>query len=223
MCGYRSRYSGGRLIRRVRRVEGEIEVERRGRVVPIDELDRIVAEQRGGIALLDHPHVVAVPVHDAVLLVGEVVDLADERTVLVVEPPLLRPVLLVRMAEMPLADDGGLVAGLLERLRQQPFVGGQAVGVRGRDDSRLQTVAQRIAAGQQGGPGWRAHRLNVVLLQLRPGGGEAVESGRLDVRPVEAHVLPAQVVGDDEEDVGLPVGGQGRLDRAVKPRGRHDQ
>ena len=196
-----------RLIGRVRRVEGQIEEERGGRVVLVDELHRVVAEERGRIALLLDDLVVAVPVDHAVLLVREVVDLADQRAVLVVEAALPGPVLPVGVAEVPLADDGGVVAGLLERLGQQPLVGRQAVGVALRNDRRLQAVAQRIAPGHQGGARRRAHRLGVELLELRALGGELVEVRRLDVRAVEADVLPAEIVGDDVEDVGSAVGG----------------
>src|SRR5262249_58233104 len=93
--------------------------------------------------------VVAVPVPHAVLLMREVIDLAAEWPVLVVEAALPGPVLAVGMPEVPLADDRGLVARLLERLRQQPLVRGQPVGVRRRDDDGLQPVAKRVAAGHE--------------------------------------------------------------------------
>ena len=51
------------------------------------------------------------------LLVREVIDLADKRAVLVIEASLARPILLVAMAQMPFADDCGLVPRILERLR----------------------------------------------------------------------------------------------------------
>ncbi len=76
-----------------------------------DMADRILPEQGGHIAGLVELAVVAIPVGDAMHLVGVVVDLADQRAVLVVEPALLRPELAVGMAEMPFADDRSAVAG----------------------------------------------------------------------------------------------------------------
>jgi len=43
----------------------------------------------------------------------------------VIEPAVLRPILPVRMAEMPLAHQISLVSRISERLRQGPLVGGQ--------------------------------------------------------------------------------------------------
>ena len=105
--------------------------------------------ERRGVSLLPHRFVVAIPVQHAVLFVREVIDLADHRAVLVIEAALLRPVFPVGMAEMPLADDRGLVARLLQALRQQPFVVSQAVGGDREDDRGLQAVAERIAARHQ--------------------------------------------------------------------------
>src|SRR5690606_26528515 len=48
-----------------------------------------------------------------------------------------------------------------------------------------------------------AHGLDVELREAGAGGGEGVEVGGLDVRgAVEADVLPAEVVGDDVDDIG---------------------
>ncbi len=60
-------------------------------------------------------------------VVREVVQFADHRAVLVIEAALPRPILLVRMAEMPFADDRRLVTGLLEALRHEPFGGVEAI------------------------------------------------------------------------------------------------
>ena len=71
-----------RLIGRVHRVEGEIEKQRLFRIVLLDEFDGLVAEQGGGIALLLHHLVVAIPIDLVADLVREIVDLADQRSVL---------------------------------------------------------------------------------------------------------------------------------------------
>ena len=90
-------------------------------------LHRVIADELGGVALLPDRLVVAEPVEHAVLVVREVIQLADHRAVLVIEAALLRPIFLVGVAEMPLADDRRLVAGLLEALRHEPLAGVQAV------------------------------------------------------------------------------------------------
>src|SRR6185436_8671283 len=108
--------------------------------------------------------------------------------------------------EMPFADDGRGVTGILEALRQEPLAGVEAVTGRAGNDNRLQAIAERIAPGHQGGAGGRTHRLNVKLRKLRAAPGQRVDVRRLDVRAaVEADVFPAEVVGDDVDDVGFLV------------------
>ena len=80
----------------------------------------------------------------------------------------------------------------------------KAVGMAGlHDDGGLQAVAHRIAAGHQCCAGRRAEGLRGKLLELQPLGGELVDIRGLDVRAVKADVLPAQIVGDDVDDVRL--------------------
>ena len=169
--------------------------------MPLDQLHGVPAEELRDVALLLHRLVVAEPVARAVRRVGEVVDLAEERAVLVVEPALPRPVLPVGVAEVPLADDRGPVAGLLQRLRQEPLLGVESVAAVRRDDERLQAVAERVAARHEGGARRRADRLGVELLEPRPLPGERVDARRPDVGAVEADVLPAEVVREDVDDV----------------------
>ena len=108
------------------------------------------------------------------------------------------------MAEVPFADDGRGVAGVLEALRQEKLVGVQPVAGGSGNDDGLESVAERIASGHQGGARGRAHRLRVELLELHALLRQLVEVGRLDVgAAVEADVFPAEIVGDDIDDVGL--------------------
>ena len=83
------------LIRRVRRGKGDIEKKRRPGIVIFDQPDRIAADQLGDVALLLQRLVVPEPVTRAVRRLREVVDLTEKRSILVVEPPLPRPVLAV--------------------------------------------------------------------------------------------------------------------------------
>jgi hypothetical protein len=73
---------------------------------------------------------------------GEIVDLADERSVLVIEAPLAGPEFAVGMAKVPFADYGRLIARFLEGLRQQPLVGcysGTRSALRWHDDDPKRT------------------------------------------------------------------------------------
>jgi hypothetical protein len=74
------------LVRRMGRGECQVQEERSGRIMPIDQLDRVAPKEISDIALLLRRLAVAKPVPDAVGGVGEVVDLAKQRPVLVVEP-----------------------------------------------------------------------------------------------------------------------------------------
>ena len=130
----------------------------------------------------------------------EVVDLAEQRSVLVIEPALPRPILAIGVPEVPLAHDRGPVARLLQDLGQQPFVSGQP-------------IAMGVAAGHQRGPRRRAHRLGIKLLEPRSPLGELVDVRRLDVGAVEADVLPSLVVRQDVDDVGAGRRGLGRSQR----------
>ena len=70
----------------------------------VDEPDGLVADQRRVVAVFLEELAVALPVDQAAAFLGEVVHFADEVAVEVVEPAVLRPVLLVGVAEVPLAD-----------------------------------------------------------------------------------------------------------------------
>ena len=128
---------------------------------------------------------------------SEVIQLADHRAVLVVEAALPGPVFLVSVPEVPLADNGSLIARLFQGLRQEPFARVQPVRGDGGNDRRLQTVVE-------GHPRRRAHRLRVELFEPRAGRGELIKVRCLDIcRTVEADILPPQVVCNDVNDVGF--------------------
>ena len=141
----------GHLIGRVGGQRGEVEEERLLRVLGLDQLDRFVSDQGREVPFLLEELAVALPVDQAAALLGEVIDLADEVAVEVVEAAILRPVLPVGMAEMPLAHHVGLVAGLLQGLGKRALVGRQTVAVARKDHQRLKAVTDRIAARHQRG------------------------------------------------------------------------
>ena len=147
----------GHLIGCVGGQRGEVEEERLRRVLGLDQLDRFVADEGREVPVLLEELAVALPVDQAAALLGEVIDLADEVAVEVVEAAVLRPVLPVGMAEMPLAHHVGLVAGLLQGLGERALVGRQAVAVAREDHERLEAVTDRIAARHQRGARGSAH------------------------------------------------------------------
>ena len=64
----------------------------------------------------------------------------------------------------------------------------------------------------------RAHGIeHIELLEIRALAGEPVEVRRLQPRmPVADKIAPAPVVGEDEDDVGLCVGGVGGVQRGQR-------
>ena len=111
------------------------------------------------------------------------------------------------VAEVPFSDDAGRVADLLQRLGQGDLGGRQTV-VRVLEEHPLapaeHPAPQVYAPGQQGRPARRADRgLRVEAGPALALGGHAVEVGRADRRvPVGAEVAVAEVVGEDDDDVG---------------------
>ena len=183
---------------------GEVEEERLGFVLPLDLLHRLVADQRQVVGGLLQEFAVALPVDDAAAHLGEVVDLADEVAVEVIEAPVLWPVFLVSMAQVPLAHHRGLVARLLQRLRQGAFIGGQAVGVVGEDHQGLEAIAHRVATRHQGSARRRADGHAVEGLHPHAFPGQLVDVRRLDVAAPVAEIGIAEVVGHDENNVWPP-------------------
>src|SRR5262249_25303752 len=185
-----------RLVWGVWSVESEVEIERFVAILCVDVSDRVLADELSRVAFFPDRLVITEPVQHSVFLVREVVQLADHRTVLVIEAALLRPILLIGVTEMPFANDGRIVAGFLETLRHEPLGGIQPIAGSSRNNYRLQAVTKGIAAGHQCGTRGRAHRLHVKLLQPGASFGQLVKVRRLDVRSaVKTDVLPTKIIG----------------------------
>jgi len=93
--------------------------------VLVNEPDGVIAKQSGRVPRFLIEFVIVVPVDDArMLFVSEIVDFADERTILIIEAALSRPILRIGMTEVPLPDDCGVVARIMEGLGDQVLVGG---------------------------------------------------------------------------------------------------
>ena len=172
-------------------------------------LQRFVHDQVGHVPARLGQLAVAMPgpgIRAFLVAVAVGIDAAGKAAVRVVEPVPVWTEARVR-AEVPLAEQAGGVAGVAQRRRQR------LVAVRKhRRVGRLggmPSEAPGMAAGQQRHARGRAHRADVVLVELDAVPRQPIEVGRADLRAVVAHVTPSQVVGEDVEDVGR-AGGLGR-------------
>ena len=191
----------------MRRVVGHEQEE--GRVaagVLADEAHRVLGDQIRAVARLVDRLLVVEPVDLAVALVREVVEAPAEVADETREAALEGVVLAARQTQMPLADEAALlVAGLGEHLRDESRLGIETVVVVPHDDAAHHPVPDRMPAGHQAGPGRRADGRHVEAVEPDALRGDAVDVGCGDVAAVEADVTPAEVVGDDEHDVGRPL------------------
>ena len=174
----------------------------------IDPVDRAARDQVGEIAvfavrLFARPEVVPA----ARIAVGEVVDAARHRP----EERLVARAQRTergRIAEVPLADQRGPVAGRAQQRRQGRMLGRQTerrAAAAPAVDRLLGGAAQPVlvARRHQREPGRRAdRRVRIALRHPQAAGGEAVEHRRDRLAAaVAAEVGEAEVVGDDEDDV----------------------
>ena len=200
-----------RLPRPVRRgvVHAEEERRRVGRGDALDEVDGAARDEVGEIALLAMLGL-ALPqvVRAARVAMAEVVDAARHRPEELVVARAQRAER-GRIAEVPLAGERRAVAGRLQQRRQRRVLGRQAqrraasaLAV----DRLLGGAAQPvlIAAGHQGEARRRAHRrVRVALREADALARHRVEHRRdRNAAAVAAEVGEAEVVGDDEDEVG---------------------
>src|SRR5262245_18462266 len=142
------------------------------------------------------------PVVAAVPVVSEIINRPIVMAVLMIEAASGRQVSPLEMAQMPLADCGGRVTRLFQRLWQRAFIQRQTV-LRPRPDyAYLQTMTHRITPRHQSGACRRTDRLRVKLVEPRPPCRQFVEIGGLVLlAAVEAHIGAAQIVGQNQDDV----------------------
>lgn len=191
----------------MRRVVGHEQEE--GRVtagVLADEAHRVLGDQIRAVARLVDRLFVVEPVDLAIALVREVVEAPAEVADEAREAALQRVVFPARQAQMPLADEAALlVAGFGKHLRDESRLGIETVVVVPHHDAAHHPVPDRMPAGHQAGAGRRADRRHVEAIEPDALRGDAVDVGCGDIAAVEADVAPAEVVGDDEHDVGRPL------------------
>jgi hypothetical protein len=118
------------------------------------------------------------------------------------------------VAEMPLAGHVGVIAGILEQLRQTHDVEIQDAFVTRRAslgafiDSIHDAEAgnMRIGARHQHRPCRRAGHVGVELRQQHAAGGETIDIRRRNFAAENAEIGPAEVVGEDEHEVRAALG-----------------
>ena len=187
----------------------------------VDNADGLVADQVGVVPVFLEELAVSLPIDDAAPFLGEVVYFADEVAVEMVEAPVLRPVFLVGMAEMPLANHCRVITGILQSLRERPLVSGKSIGMAGEDDQRLQAVPHGIAAGHQLGTRRGADRHSVKRVQPHAVLGELVDIRSFNVAAPIADVRVAEVVGKNDDNVGFRVCGPREGDRTEQGARSH--
>ena len=146
------------------------------------------------------------PIEHSHARVGERIDQGAVVAVVMVKTSLERQVVMLPLAQVPLAHHPGGVTGFAERFGDGALVGQHAVfgRVGGPDHG---AVLPGVAAGHQAAPGGRTDGLDVKLGELHAFAGDAVDvrCGHLGAAG-EAHLVPAHVVGEEDDDVGTRRG-----------------
>ena len=139
-------------------------------------------------------------------LAGQV-EIIDRPVVMAVK---MRETLAVRVpfrvvvAQVPFAENAAvLVARLGQSLRQHELAGIKAEMPPRRNDRARHPEPNRVAAGHQPGARRAAHREHVKMVQLDTLVGDPVEVRRRDAIRVIADIGPAEIVSNDDDNIGL--------------------
>ncbi len=178
-----------------------------GRREVADEPHRVVAEEIGEIAGLVGQNVF---VPQRVIMV-EVVGRAAADPVIVLVAAFERPVVR-KEAEVPLADQGRVVALGAQQRRQRGMRWGEPRHVGGQRLFEADREPILVASGDQRRAGRRADgRVRISLGEAKPVLRDTVDVRGREVRAaVAGQIRVAHVVGQDEEDVGRLAGCLGR-------------
>jgi hypothetical protein len=147
----------------------------------------------------------------------ELVGLATVKAVPAVEAAAERPggaggsvVGLLFGAEVPFADRVGGIAACPQHLGEEPVLPRRSAPVpreaRGQVGDPTHATAVVVASGEEAGPGGGAERGGVEVGQTDAVRGHTVDHRRVDVGAVTAELREPDVVEDDENHVGCPVG-----------------
>ena len=215
----------GALVGTVYGLVGDVDAERPALVL-LDESSRVPGNQMGHVArLLNQLQPLPPVVHSHPIVVRNVVDVAADVSAEAVESVVHRIELLL-VAQVPLAEDGRLIADQLEPFGkgdlgylQAAMVGGDlGVGV----DHPRDAGPLLIAPGDQSRARGAAHVSAAVEVgKPHPLGGQLVQVRRFDPAAVGAGVAVAEVVGKDDNHVGFGIGR--RRGRAESQQGGHQQ
>jgi len=174
----------------------------------VDHLDGAAAQQIGQIAHLLDRDVVLPQIRGVGRgrpgLVRVVVERAAAKAIKMVIATLQRAEI-GQGAQMPLADQGRLVAGPLQERRQGRVRGWQADLPRREGLFQADRQPVLVPPGDQRHAGGGADRgIGVGLQETQAVGRKAVDIGGAEITPpVAGHVGIAEIVGEDEQDVGL--------------------
>ena len=199
---------GGRLHRKMRGVVGEVEKEGRLRggalaqiiARPRRENIRGVSDRIDDLAIAAHIIVTLAAVRR--VAVHHVVEEAVEK----IEAAVVRRAGRGE-AEVPLADDRGVVAGRAQVICDRRHVGIEVAPRIGRigTDEAGHADAVRVTAAHQRGARRRTHSgIGAHAGEPHPFRRETIEVGRLHIRSgaIGRHVADAQIVGENDDDVG---------------------
>ena len=192
--------AGLHVERAVRGVGGDV-AEERLLAMLLDEAQPLAEEHVGAVAgeaFRLAVHVVGVV---EVVVPPRVAGVSDAAAGVVDRP--LEPALVgaerLAVAQVPLAEVAGAVAGVAQRVRQRPLVLPQQ---RTAADGVPDAGAVAVVAGQQAGAGRRAGGADVKVREAHPVGMVAVDVGGADhVVAVATQVAVALIVSQDEDDV----------------------
>ena len=123
------------------------------------------------------------------------------------------------VAQMPLAENAGGVAGGLEHLRQRGGLQREPLAL---EDRVGDAVLELVPAGHQRAARRRARGADMEVREPHALGMQLVEVGRLEHGiAMRGDVAVALVVGEDEDDVGpFASDGRGHLRRDRRRRGQ---
>ena len=206
--------------RTVRRVRSDVGQEgRSGRHGTLHELDCFVEEDVGAVPLERLPFAIAnVGVVEVVVApeVGYRADVGGGEPHRFVEAAVLRPEGVV-VAEVPLAEHPGSVAGLREDVGHRRDLGPQQ-GATAADVDRA--IPRGVHAGQQLSAGWRAHRRHVKVVQAHALASQAVEMRCLEHRVAVGGQFAVSLIVRHHEDDVRRLGERGRGEREQQNTGK---
>ena len=200
-----------RLGRSMGGIVGKIEEKRLVAGPPLHQIvDRPLGEKIGGMpGRLDRLLVETHAVHAAAGVKVIVVHPVAQKAVKQVESALVGEIGRFQ-AQMPLADQGGVVTGLLQQTGQQRDLRVQVapipLGLRANVSRDSYQV--RIPPAQQSRPGWSTdRRVGVKTFEVHARFNQGVDMGRQQILRAGAGQIPiTQIVHQDQQDVGRSGG-----------------